>query len=315
MRLIVADNASTDDTAVWLKQHFPNVELLQLEKNYGFAEGYNQAIQRIDTEFVVLLNQDVETEGDWITPLANALSHRDPLGSGHENVAAVQPKIKALNDKTKFEYAGAAGGLIDRFGYPFCYGRLFDHTEVDNNQFHQPASIVWASGACMLTRRSLYLEAGGLDADLFAHMEEIDLCWRFKNMGYDVRYVPNATVYHLGGGSLPQGHARKVFLNFRNNLALLVKNYNGGSLFVLLFVRFFLDALAAIVFMLKGNFGQAFAVVKAVFDFYKRLGGWLNKRNTNRKRWRNVNRNGFYAHSILWDYYIRKARNFNQLRR
>ena len=307
MRLIVADNASTDDTAVWLKQNFPDVELLQLEKNYGFAEGYNQAIERIDTEFVVLLNQDVETEGDWITPLINALVE-------NENVAAVQPKIKALLDKSKFEYAGAAGGLIDCFGYPFCYGRLFDHTEVDNNQFHQPVSIVWASGACMLTRRSLYLEAGGLDADLFAHMEEIDLCWRFKNMGYDVRYVPDATVYHLGGGSLPQGHARKVFLNFRNNLALLAKNYNAGSLFVLLLVRFFLDALAAIVFVLKGNFSHASAVVKAVFDFYLRLGEWLRKRDAQKKRWRNVNRKGFYPHSILWDYYIRKARNFKQLR-
>ena len=308
MRLVVADNASTDGTAAWLKANFPNVELLQLEKNYGFAEGYNQAIARVDTEFVVLLNQDVETENDWITPLVNALVE-------NENVAAVQPKIKALLDKSKFEYAGAAGGLIDRFGYPFCYGRLLDYTEADNHQFHQPVSIVWASGACLLTRRSLYLEAGGLDADLFAHMEEIDLCWRFKNMGYDVCYVPDATVYHLGGGSLPQGHARKVFLNFRNNLALLAKNYNAGSLFVLLFVRFWLDALAAIVFMLKGNFGNASAVVKAVIDFYRRLGGWLRKRNELKKRWRTVNRAGFYRYSILWDYYIRKARNFNQLRR
>jgi len=306
MEVIVADNASTDDTAVWLAKNFPSVKLLQLEKNFGFAEGYNQAIARIGTEYVVLLNQDVETSGDWISPLVDVLET-------NPNAAAVQPKIKAYKHKDKFEYAGAAGGYIDFLGYPFCRGRLFDTTEVDTAQYDSVQSVAWASGACMLVRRSLYLSSGGLDKDLFAHMEEIDLCWRLKNFGYDILCQPAATVYHLGGGSLPKGDPKKMYLNFRNNLALLAKNHS-SPLIGLLFVRFWLDLLAALRFAINGSIPHALAVIKAVFDFYKDYGKWMSKRAELKKSWHHPNRNGFYRNTILWDFHARKARTFQALR-
>jgi GT2 family glycosyltransferase len=307
IEIVVADNASTDDTEAFLKAYYPEITYLKLERNFGFAEGYNQAIKKVDTEYIVLLNQDVETSGDWISPLMKVME-------SDANIAAVQPKIKSFKDKNRFEYAGAAGGMIDKWGYPFCRGRILDACEKDDGQFNTVAEIAWASGACMLTRRSLYLKVGGFDADFFTHMEEIDLCWRYKNLGYKIMYCPDAEVYHVGGGSLPQGSPMKVYLNFRNNLAIITKNYN-ESLTSILIIRFFLDIVAALHFVSKFNFPQARMVLKAEKDFYLHFSKWKRKRVELMKSWSNQNHNGLYKHSIIWDYYSRGARKFSSLRK
>ena len=220
--IIVADNASTDDSVAYLTTHFPSVKILQLEKNFGFAQGYNEVIKTLTHEFVVLINQDVAVTDNWLQPLLRAIE-------SDEKIAAVQPRIRAHLQNEYFEYAGAAGGWIDRFGYTFCRGRIFDVIEKDVNQYDSEMEIFWASGACMLVRRNIYRDLGGLDADFFAHMEEIDLCWRMKNAGYKIIYCPDSMVYHLGGGSLPQGNPFKTYLNYRNNLIMLVKKSSSAS--------------------------------------------------------------------------------------
>ncbi len=307
MEVIVADNKSTDETIPYVSAHFPKVKIIALEKNYGFAEGYNQAIAKLDSEYIVLLNQDVDTHGNWIEPMVKMMMN-------DAAIAAVQPRIRAIINPTEFEYAGAAGGMLDKYGYPFCRGRIFNHIEKDLNQYEEVTEIFWASGACMMVRKSLYQQAGGLDADFFAHMEEIDLCWRFKNMGYKIVYCPDALVYHLGGGSLPQGNPRKTFLNFRNNLALLTKNYRNGSLVKLLVIRFVLDVLAALHFSLRGESGNAVAVIRAIIDFYKNYSSWLNKRRILDTTIHQPNKNGFYPHSILKDFFMLKHKTYHALR-
>ncbi len=305
--VVVADNCSTDNSIAFIKEHFPAVKILALEKNYGFAEGYNQAIARIDNEYIVMLNQDVDTHGDWINPML-ALMEKD------NTIAAVQPKIRSIMIPDEFEYAGAAGGCIDRFGYTFCRGRIFNHLEKDLDQYNAVEEIFWATGACMLIRKSLYQKADGLDADFFAHMEEIDLCWRLKNMGYKIMYCPDALVFHLGGGSLPQGNPRKTFLNFRNNLALLTKNYRYGNLGKLLVIRFLLDVLAFLQFSLKGELGNAVAVIRAVFAFYKQYPDWIQKRKLLVATIHQPNKTGFYKHSIIKDFFILKHKVYHALR-
>lgn len=306
VRIIVADNASTDNTDTWLSANFPQVVFLPLGENYGFAEGYNRAIKEVSSEYVVLLNQDVEVTAGWLEPLVSILEN-------DASVAAVQPKIKAVYDKSLFEYAGAAGGFIDRFGYPFCRGRIFNHLEKDIGQYDTVRPIAWASGACVLVRRSLYITAGGLDADLFAHMEEIDLCWRLKNMGYEIVCQPDALVYHLGGGSLPKESPRKTFLNFRNNLAIITKNYSGAIAYLLV-TRFFLDLLAALHFLITGKFDHASAVLKAQMKFYQKFPSWLKKRSLERQRRSNPIITGFYPQSLLFDVYLRRVSTFDKLR-
>ncbi len=307
MEVIVADNAGTDQTIPFLREHYPSVRIISLDKNYGFAEGYNQAIARVDTEFIILLNQDVDTHGDWISPMLNLMLNDD-------TVAAVQPKIRSIMIPDEFEYAGAAGGCLDKLGYPFCRGRIFNHIEKDLGQYEIDEEIFWASGACMLVRKSLYEKAGGLDADFFAHMEEIDLCWRLKNMGYKIMYCHTGLVYHLGGGSLPQGNPRKTFLNFRNNLALLVKNYRYGSLRKLLFIRFLLDTLAVMQFALKAEFANSIAVLRAIFDFYRNYSLWLTKRKALSQTILNPNSKGLYKHSIIKDFFLYKHKVYHALR-
>jgi GT2 family glycosyltransferase len=307
MEVVVADNKSTDDTLTYMSAHFPTVKLIALEKNYGFAEGYNQAIARVDAEYIVLLNQDVDTHANWILPMVQMMI-------ADESIAAVQPKIRAVVNNDEFEYAGAAGGYIDKYGYPFCRGRLFNHIEKDLGQYDEASEIFWASGACMLIRKSLYQKAGGLDADFFAHMEEIDLCWRLKNMGYKIMYCPQALVYHLGGGSLPQGNPRKTFLNFRNNLALLIKNYRTSSPVKILMVRFALDLLAALHFALRGEAANAAAVIRAIIDFYNNYSSWLNKRKALAASIHHTNTVGIYPHSIIKDYFLLKHKTFSALR-
>lgn len=243
--VIVADNGSTDNSLELLRRDFTEVKLLCLDRNYGYAEGYNIAISRCEYEYVVLLNSDVAPAPGWVEPLLDYCNK-------HPEVAALQPKLLSYSDPTRFEYAGAAGGYIDCHGYPYCRGRLFDTVEIDAGQYDQTdVSIAWASGAALFVRRSVYLQAGGLDRLFFAHMEEIDLCWRIHRLGGDIRYVPQSTIYHLGGGSLPADNPRKTYLNFRNNLLLLYKNLPKRQGRRLIFVRRLYDTLAFAVFVAK----------------------------------------------------------------
>ncbi|MBR1881867.1 MAG: glycosyltransferase family 2 protein [Muribaculaceae bacterium] len=268
--VIVADNGSTDASLQVLRDEFPGVQVIALDKNYGFAEGYNRAIATISHPYVVLLNNDVRTPEGWLEPLYNYME-------AHSEVGAVQPKL--LHDRPDgremFEYAGAAGGYLDCHGYPYCRGRIFESIEDDRGQYdHITPSILWASGACLMVRTHLYKKAGGLDKDFFAHMEEIDLCWRIHLMDSDIRMIPQSRVYHLGGASLPQGNPRKTYLNFRNNLLLLHKNLPAGEGKRLLFVRRLLDTLAFGMALAKGHWGDAKAILKAHRDYRKMRGNY-----------------------------------------
>lgn len=264
--LIVADNGSTDDSLEFIAANFPEVKTIALEKNYGFAEGYNRAIEQADYPYVLLLNSDVEVTPGWWQPML-AFMEQNP------DVGAIQPKILSWHHKNKgervFEYAGAAGGYLDSLGYPFCRGRLFDKIEEDHGQYDTAADIVWASGACLLTRRSLYMELGGLDPHFFAHMEEIDLCCRILNAGWRVCAIPDAEVYHVGGASLEQGNPKKTYLNFRNNLLLLHKNLPKNVAISKLFKRRLFDSLAFFMFVAKFDIPNAKAIIRAHNDFRK----------------------------------------------
>ena len=259
-RVVVVDNHSTDGSWRCLEQEFPDVERVLFEDNFGFAGGYNRAIEMIEAEYVVLLNSDVEVAPGWLEPLVAVLD-RD------ERVAAVQPKILAYRDKNKFEYAGAAGGYIDYLGFPFCRGRVMDTTEQDYGQYDDEVDVFWATGASLCIRRDVYRAAGGLDEAFFAHMEEIDLCWRIHLAGYRIAVVPQSTVYHLGGASLDAANPRKTYLNFRNNLLMLHKNLPCKEGKKTLFVRRLYDTLAFVRFALLGQFSHARAILRAHNDF------------------------------------------------
>lgn len=260
-RIIVADNGSTDNSIDVLRNEFPTVEVMTFDQNYGFAGGYNKAIESVENKYVVLLNSDVETPEGWLNPLYDFMET-------HPHVGAVQPKIMSYNDKTMFEHAGAAGGLLDKNGYPYCRGRVFSEIETDHGQYDAaPSSIFWASGAAMTVRRDVYIKAGGLDNEFFAHMEEIDLCWRMQLLGYKIFAVPSSRVYHLGGGSLDYKNPRKTYLNFRNNLLMMYKNLPDSSRDRKLFVRRLLDTLAWGMYVAKFDFKNAKAVFKAHRDF------------------------------------------------
>lgn len=258
--IIVADNGSTDDSLEVLRKEFPSVKTIVLEKNYGFAEGYNRAIEQVDSEYVVLLNSDVETPEGWLTPLLDYMET-------HPEIAAVQPKIRSWRQRDYFEHAGAAGGYVNQLGYPYCRGRVLWHVEQDKGQYDTIAEVDWTSGACMCVRTKVYKECGGLDASFFAHMEEIDLCWRMRNAGWKLACIPQSTVYHLGGGSLSYESPRKTYLNHRNNLLMIRKNmrHPGG----VLFVRFFLDYAAALLYLMQGRWEACKAVFAARRDFHK----------------------------------------------
>ncbi len=264
--VIVADNGSSDNSLEVLRDEFPSVGVIALDKNYGFAEGYNRAIDQVEQPVTVLLNSDVRTPEHWLEPLVEYLNE-------HDDVGALQPKLLHDRDDGRevFEYAGAAGGYLDKHGYPYCRGRIFEAIEDDNGQYDDiTPSILWASGACLVVRTELYRRAGGLDSDFFAHMEEIDLCWRIHLLGYDIRMVPQSRVYHLGGASLPQGNPRKTYLNFRNNLLLLHKNLPASEGRRLLLVRRLMDTLAFGMAIAKWHWGDARAIIKAHRD-YRRM--------------------------------------------
>lgn len=261
--LIVADNGSTDSSVAWLKENHPEVKIIELDKNYGFAEGYNRAISATDYPFVTLLNSDVEVSPNWWQPILQFLENNPEVG-------AVQPKIKSFRQKSYFEYAGAAGGYLDHLGYPFCRGRLFDIVEEDSGQYDGPAiDVAWASGACLTMPSNLYNQLGGLDPKFFAHMEEIDLCCRVHNAGHRVCAISESEVFHVGGASLNQGNPQKTYLNFRNNLLLLHKNLTRRRGRSILFWRRLADTLAFGMFFVKGDFANAKAVLRAHSDFRK----------------------------------------------
>ena len=270
--VIVADNASTDDSVAFMQSHYPNIRLIENESNGGFATGYNLALRQIEAEYFVLLNSDIEVTPHWIEPVLEMMD-------ADETIAACQPKILSYYDKTKFEYAGSCGGFIDKYGYPFCRGRIFQNLETDEGQYDTPMEVFWATGACMFVRAGLFLKCGGLDDSFFAHMEEIDFCWRMKNMGYRIFCCPQSKVYHIGGGTLPKNSPRKTYLNFRNNLSLLGKNLPDNKLRSVIVYRIFLDWIAAFKFLCEGCFGDFKAVYQAHFDFYKRLGDLREKRS------------------------------------
>ena len=308
-RVIVADNASTDDSLALLAREFSAVEVLSFAENLGFCEGYNQALARLQGRFryYVLLNSDVEVAPGWLPPL-RALLEANP------RIAAAQPKILAHADPTYFEYAGAGGGYLDRLGYPFCRGRLFDTLEKDLSQYDDARPVAWASGACLLVRADTWHALGGLEPAFFAHMEEIDLCWRLWNAGHEVWYGGGqSAVRHVGGGTLPKTNPRKTYLNFRNGLALLYKNAAPGELYGPLLQRLLLDGVAGLRFLAGGEFGNFWAVLRAHFSFYGRLGYWQKQRRAARPRLRVAERPGVYQGSVVWAYFGRGQRTFPEL--
>ena len=299
--VIVADNGSTDSSVELLRKEFPQVKLLEFSENYGFAEGYNRAIKATNYPYTVLLNSDVATTEGWINVLYDYME-------ANPNVGACQPKIRAYTNKTHFEYAGAAGGFIDRNGYPYCRGRIFDTVEEDKGQYDEVMSIFWATGAALMVRSQLYIDAGGLDKDFFAHMEEIDLCWRILLTGSEIMAVPQSVVYHLGGGSLPASNPRKTYLNFRNNLLMLHKNLPDETRGKTLFIRRLLDTVAWAKYMATFDFKNANAILKAHNDFKKMRKTYTTHPTIDLLRTRTDCRR-----NILLDYYLRGRKIWSNL--
>ncbi len=305
-RIIVADNCSTDNSVPLLRKQFPEVEILELPENFGFAGGYNQALKEISATYYILLNSDVEVSADWITPMVKLLE-------ANPEVAACQPKIRSWHNRAFFEYAGASGGQLDLLAYPFCRGRIFDTLEEDKGQHDQAVPVFWATGACMMVRASVYHGLGGFDARFFAHMEEIDLCWRMHKAGYLVYVCPASTVFHVGGGTLPKNNPHKTFLNFRNGLWMLYKNSSSKDLLWKIPARLALDMAAALLFILKHQKEDAKAVLKAHKSFLASLPEFAQERRMLKKN--KYKKAPLYKGFIVWDYYVRKTRKYNKLKR
>jgi GT2 family glycosyltransferase len=306
VELWVADNGSSDGSVSFLQQNFPQVQLITFDQNYGFAGGYNKALSQIEASYYVLLNSDVEVTENWISPVIEFMDN-------NPEVAACMPKLKSYDRRTEFEYAGAAGGFIDKFGYPFCRGRILNVIEKDEGQFDTTTEIFWASGACMFVRASLYKSAGGLDNDFFAHMEEIDLCWRMKNLGYKIMYFHAVTVYHVGGGTLPNNSPHKLYLNFRNSLLLLYKNLAPAQLHHIMFIRMILDGTAALKFLTGFSGSQFMAVFRAHVSFYRMKSDYRAQRKNLISQATVFHHRQIYHKSIIVDFFFRKRRKFNEL--
>lgn len=302
----VADNGSTDHSLRLLADSFPSVRTIAFSQNYGFADGYNKAFEPIDAEYAILLNSDVEVNPGWLHPLVQYMD-------AHPQVAACQPKLMAYHQKDAFEYAGAMGGFIDCYGYPYCRGRIFDTVEKDHGQYDADVPLLWATGACLMVRLAVYKEVGGLDGRFFAHMEEIDLCWRLRCRGYEVRSVASSVVYHVGGATLNAGHPRKTFLNFRNNLLMLYKNLPAGKLRSVLFVRALLDYVAAAMFMLKGEWRSAKAVFRARREYRKLKREFRASREENLHKAVTMDVAERTPISILWKYHVCGCKTFDKL--
>jgi GT2 family glycosyltransferase len=304
--IYVADNGSTDGSAEWVNENFSDVRIIRMGKNNGFAGGYNLALEQIDAKYYILLNPDVEVSENWLIPMIRYMDF-------NPDVAACQPKIKSYYNKDHFEYAGAGGGFIDKFGYTFCRGRIFDRVEKDEGQYDDYADIFWASGACMVIRSDAWQKCNGFDPDFFAHMEEIDLCWRFHGAGFRVSYIPESVVYHIGGGILPYDSELKTYLNFRNNLFLLYKNLPDSKLKSTIFIRKLLDGAAVAMFFLKGRFSSVKAILKAHTDYNKSIDSLKGRREK-------INRSGVDDYtklilnkSIVFGFYIKGKKTYKAL--
>ncbi|MCZ8330598.1 MAG: glycosyltransferase family 2 protein [Flavobacterium sp.] len=299
-KIYVADNASTDNSLEVIKNQFPSVTIIQNDANYGFAKGYNVALQNIEEKYLCLLNSDVEVTQNWLTPILSLFENNPEVG-------IIQPKILDYKNKAYFEYAGAAGGFIDKFGYPFCRGRIFDNVEKDNGQYDDEQTIFWASGACFFIRKDIFNQLNGFDDDFFAHQEEIDLCWRAINGGYKIKYTSKSVVFHVGGATLNEGNPRKTFLNFRNSLLMLLKNLPKKELFSIIFSRLCMDGLAGIQFVFNGKFKHSFAIIKAHFSFYSLINKTLKKRTSLQLK------NYYYTKSIVYQYFVKNGKVFDKI--
>jgi len=307
-QIIVADNQSSDDSVVFLKQYFPEVSVIINPSNDGFSKGYNLALQQIKTEYYVLLNSDVEVTENWLNPIIQ-------LMETNREIAACQPKILDYQNRSKFEYAGAAGGFIDKYGYPFCRGRIFNVLEEDKGQYDSIMEVFWATGACMFVRADAFWKVGGFDNDYFAHMEEIDVCWRMKNIGYTIYVNPNSVVYHVGGGTLNKLSPKKTYLNFRNNLITLTKNAAPRFLFFKIIYRMVLDGIAAFKFLFEGHGSHFLAVLKAHGSFYKLLPSTIKKRKEMRRMFGFVDATtGVYKRNIVYMHFIKSVKNYSDLK-
>jgi GT2 family glycosyltransferase len=298
--IYIADNASTDDSLNFVTNNYPEVKWIQNKTNSGFAQGYNEALKEVEEEFYVLLNSDVEVTNNWLVPALE-------LFNSDEKIGIIQPKILDFKNKVYFEYAGAAGGFIDKYGYPFCRGRIFDTLEKDTNQYDNEQEIFWASGACFFIRKTVYRELGGFDSDFFAHQEEIDLCWRSLNTGYKTYYTNKSIVYHLGGATLQKSNTKKTFLNFRNSLYMLLKNVPKNKLIGIILVRMILDGIAGLQFLFQGKFSHFVAILKAHGSFYSNWNKMYKKRN-------HYNLDSYYfVKSVVFYYFFKKIRFFSEL--
>lgn len=304
--IFVADNGSTDDSVSWLKDNYPLISLINLKKNHGFAGAYNIALNQIDAKYYVLLNTDIEVTEGWLQPLVEFMDK-------NIDVASCQPKILSYNSKAQFEYAGAGGGFIDKYGYPFCRGRIFNNVEEEKGQYDDSIDIFWSSGACMVTRRVAWEKCSGFDDDFFAHMEEIDLCWRFQKNGYRNSYVGSSVVYHVGGGTLPYDSPFKTYLNFRNSLFLLYKNLPDSGFHSTLFIRKLLDGIAALVFLLRGKPGSFLSVIKAHIHYYKSLKSLKNKRNSLKSDKLNTSLTTILNKSLVFEFYLKGRKTYKAI--
>ncbi|WP_284652610.1 glycosyltransferase family 2 protein [Flavobacterium terrisoli] len=298
-KIYVADNASTDDSIEVIKAQFPQITIIQNEGNYGFAKGYNMALQQVEEPYYALVNSDIEVTKNWLTPVLSIFDNEP-------NIGIVQPKVLDYKNKEYFEYAGAAGGYIDQFGYPYCRGRIFESIEKDHGQYDDETKIFWASGACLFIRKEVFSALKGFDDDFFAHQEEIDLCWRAFNLGYKAKYTSKSVVYHVGGATLNESNPRKTFLNFRNSLFMLVKNLPDNKLFPVLLTRLCLDGIAGIQFIFKGRFVHCWAIIKAHFAFYRLINKMLKKRSGT------TTENYYHSGSIVYRYFVKNGTVFEQ---
>ncbi|MGO3181735.1 MAG: glycosyltransferase family 2 protein [Aequorivita sp.] len=297
----VADNASTDDSVSFISENFPSVKIIQNQVNGGYAKGYNDALKNLSETIFVLLNSDVEVTENWLSPVISEFEKDN-------SVVAAQPKILDLKNKEYFEYAGAAGGFIDKYGYPYCRGRIFNTLEKDQGQYNDVKKIFWASGACLFVKAEAFWEAGGLDEDYFAHQEEIDLCWRLQSQSGKILYVGDSKVYHVGGATLEALNPKKTFYNFRNSLLNLLKNVGGGTAYTAIFMRMVLDGAAAFLFLLQRKPKHFMAIIKAHFSFYSLLPKFIRKRKKNTSHLKY-----FVIKSIVYQYFIKKIKFYNQL--
>ncbi|WP_196888598.1 glycosyltransferase family 2 protein [Aureivirga sp. CE67] len=298
----VADNASTDDSVSFIKENFEEVKIIQNAENTGYAGGYNESLQFVEEDILALVNSDIEVTENWLAPILKTFEKE-------ENTAIIQPKILDEKKKTHFEYAGAAGGYVDKYGYAFCRGRIFNTLEKDENQYDNETSIFWASGACLFIRNSVFKSVNGFDMDFFAHYEEIDLCWRVKSLGYDVKFVGKSTVYHVGGATLENTSPFKTYLNFRNSLFTLLKNLPKGKLFPVIFTRMVLDGIAGVRFLTQFQFSHFFSILKAHFSFYKNLGKMYKKRTDNQIS------DYYEVNNIVSQYFIKGKKFFSVLKK